>query len=74
MKKEWITDIPTSFVIEQQDKKNAYAAAHLAIAASGTIALELADAKLPMLITYKVSPHIGMDCASIGTNALFLHD
>ncbi len=54
--KKWVTNVPTAFITEQQDKKNAYAAAHLAVAASGTVALELADAKLPMLITYKVSP------------------
>ena len=51
----WITDVKTQFVTDLDEKKDVYAAGTIAIAASGTIALELAEAKLPMIITYKVS-------------------
>lgn len=51
----WKTDIPTTFITDVSQKKDAYAAADVAVAASGTIALELAAAGVPMVITYKVS-------------------
>lgn len=40
----------------QEEKYNAFAAANVALAASGTVALELAMAGLPAVITYRVSP------------------
>lgn len=56
IKKIWQTDVPTIFVSDISQKKDAYAAGDVAVAASGTIALELAAASVPMIITYKVSP------------------
>lgn len=52
-KEDW--PCPVSIVTAFDDRKNAYAASQVALAASGTIALELAAANLPMVITYKVS-------------------
>ncbi|MBS0185435.1 MAG: lipid-A-disaccharide synthase [Proteobacteria bacterium] len=50
---------PVSFpiwVIEGENtKKDAFAASKIALGASGTVALELAAANLPMVITYKTS-------------------
>lgn len=46
---------PVKIVQGQSDKMDAYAASTVALASSGTIALELAKAQLPMVITYKVS-------------------
>ncbi len=41
-------------VLGQERRQDAYAACSVAVAASGTVALELAKAKLPMVIAYKV--------------------
>lgn len=41
---------------DDEDKKNAIAAANLAITKSGTIALEVAAAGTPMIISYRVNP------------------
>ena len=46
---------PVHVLEEFQDRVDAYATSSLAIAASGTVALELARAKLPMIIAYKLS-------------------
>ncbi len=43
-------------MIPQDDKQGLFAAADLALAASGTVALELGLAGLPMVIGYKVEP------------------
>ncbi len=43
-------------VIGQKDKPAAFAAAHAALAASGTVALELGLARVPAVIAYKVNP------------------
>ncbi|MEI8320944.1 MAG: lipid-A-disaccharide synthase [Alphaproteobacteria bacterium] len=51
----WNTSAETIFIIDQEDKKNAYAASSLALAASGTVTLELALANVPTVMTYKVS-------------------
>jgi lipid-A-disaccharide synthase len=51
--KNWMC--PVIVVEDLQEKKDAYAASRVALAASGTIALELACAQLPMIISYKVS-------------------
>lgn len=43
-------------VENEEDRHNAYMASEAAIAASGTVALELAIVNIPHLIAYKVSP------------------
>lgn len=48
--------VPTLFVSNQQEKRDAFAAADIAIAKSGTVALEVALAGLPMVVTYKANP------------------
>ena len=55
LKCNWISSVPTVFVTDLTEKKDAYAASEVALAASGTVALELALARLSMIITYKVS-------------------
>jgi lipid-A-disaccharide synthase len=55
LKCNWISSVPTVFVTDLEEKKDAYAASDLALAASGTVALELALARVPMVITYKIS-------------------
>lgn len=47
--------LPT-VVVRGPEKYDAFAACDAALAASGTVALELAMARLPAVITYKVSP------------------
>jgi lipid-A-disaccharide synthase len=48
-------DWPTPLVIVDQDeKRDAFAAADTALAASGTVSTELALAKVPMVIAYKI--------------------
>lgn len=44
----------------QQDKYNAYATANAALTKSGTTTLELALAKVPMIVTYRVNPVTAM--------------
>ncbi|EME70819.1 Lipid A disaccharide synthetase [Paramagnetospirillum caucaseum] len=51
--KSW--PLPT-LVVRGPEKYDAFAACDAALAASGTVALELAMARLPAVITYKVSP------------------
>jgi lipid-A-disaccharide synthase len=48
--------IPTIITIDQQEKYQAMVASTIALAASGTVSLELALAGVPMVITYKVNP------------------
>lgn len=48
--------LKTIVVEGRGDKYNAFAAGTLGLAASGTVALELALARLPTIITYRVSP------------------
>ncbi len=48
--------VPVRVVRGTVEKYNAFAAADAAMAASGTVALELAMAEVPMLIAYKVAP------------------
>jgi lipid-A-disaccharide synthase len=52
-----IKDWPGSpiLVLDAEDKYDAFAASDLAIAASGTVALELALAGVPMIVTYRVT-------------------
>jgi len=48
--------VPAVVVRGAAEKADAFAAADAALAASGTVALELAMARLPSVITYRVSP------------------
>jgi lipid-A-disaccharide synthase len=48
--------IPVLVLPETAEKYQAFAAADVALAASGTVALELAVAELPAVIAYKVNP------------------
>lgn len=56
--REAVWDWPLRSVIVEgsRERYDAFAAANVALAASGTVALELAMAELPSVITYKVSP------------------
>jgi len=47
---------PTIVVRGERDKYDAFAASDAALAASGTVALELAMARLPAVVAYRVSP------------------
>lgn len=51
--------IPHIIVQGEKERYDAFAASNVAIAASGTVSLELALAKVPHLIAYKVSPLTG---------------
>jgi lipid-A-disaccharide synthase len=51
--------VKTHVLSALSDKYDAFAAAHVALAASGTVTLELALAKLPTVIAYKVNPVTG---------------
>ncbi|MBY0282292.1 MAG: lipid-A-disaccharide synthase [Alphaproteobacteria bacterium] len=48
--------VPYALVTSTSDKYAAFFASNAALAASGTVALELGFANLPMVIAYKVSP------------------
>lgn len=48
--------VPTTVLRGRADKIDAFAAADVALAASGTVALELAMAETPAVIAYRVSP------------------
>ncbi|MBR7159313.1 MAG: lipid-A-disaccharide synthase [Alphaproteobacteria bacterium] len=52
--KTW--DVPVIVAVGDKEKEEAFAAADIALAASGTVSLELAMAKLPQVIAYKLSP------------------
>ena len=47
---------PVSIITDPEMKLNAFAASSAALAASGTVTLELALAKVPSVIAYKVNP------------------
>mgnify|MGYP001571300964 CR=1 FL=1 len=49
-------DIPSTIVTTFEDKRAAFRASHAALAASGTVSLELAAAGLPAVIAYKLNP------------------
>lgn len=57
-----VNDWPVKPIIihDPQDKYNAYAAAKAALTKSGTTTLELALAKVPMAVTYRVNPVTAM--------------
>lgn len=48
--------VPVILVRGETDKYDAFAASNVALAASGTVALELAMAKLPAVIAYRLNP------------------
>ena len=48
--------VPVIVTLDPQDKYDGFAAARAALAASGTVTLELAMARLPMVVAYRVSP------------------
>ncbi len=50
------TDLPIVVLDNERDRYNAFQASSAAIAASGTVALELAMCNVPHIIAYKVSP------------------
>ncbi len=50
------SNLPIIVVENEEDRHNAFNAAEIAVAASGTVALELAIANIPHVIAYKVSP------------------
>jgi len=50
------TDLPLVILDNEADRYSAFQASSAAIAASGTVALELAICKIPHIIAYKVSP------------------
>ena len=52
-------DLPITIVETEEDRYNAFKASSAAIAASGTVALELAIVDVPHIIGYKVSPLTG---------------
>ena len=52
--KDW--KIPVTLTDSDADKYDAFAAATAALACSGTVSVELAMARLPTVIAYKVSP------------------
>lgn len=49
------SDLPVIVVSNEADRHNAYCAADIAVAASGTVALELAMVDVPHIISYRVS-------------------
>ncbi len=51
--KDW--KVPHAIILGEQARYNAFAAANIAIAASGTVSLELAMAKVPHLIAYRLN-------------------
>ncbi len=54
------TAIPVTIIKDQVEKMPAMAACDVAIAASGTVALELARAEVPTIIAYRVNPLTAM--------------
>ena len=55
---EAVRDWPGAPIVvrQAQDKYDAFAASRAALAASGTVALELAMARLPMVVAYRLNP------------------
>ena len=50
------TGLPYTLVLGEQDRYDAFAALEFAVATSGTVSLELALAKVPHVIIYKMNP------------------
>ena len=53
------TDLPITLIEDEISRYNAFKASSVAIAASGTVALELAIAGIPHIVGYKVAPLTG---------------
>ena len=53
------TDLPLTLIEDEKERYDAFKASSAAIAASGTVALELAIAGVPHIVGYKVSPLTG---------------
>lgn len=65
--------IPATVVERMADKHDAFAAADAALAASGTITLELALARVPMVVTYRLNTltaYLGKRLLNIGSASL----
>ena len=56
--REWAKSLPgpVHVVTGEHERNDAFAASHAALAASGTVTLELAKAGVPHVIAYKVNP------------------
>ena len=54
---EWAVE--NVIIVKNQDKQNAFAASDFAVAASGTVTLELALARVPTIVTYKLNTFTG---------------
>lgn len=56
--RQWSQSLPVAahIVVDELDRRDAVAASSVALAASGTITLELAMASVPHVIAYKVNP------------------
>ena len=54
---EW--PVENVILVKSKDKQNAFAASDFAIAASGTVTLELALARVPTIVTYKLNAFTG---------------
>lgn len=55
--KKW--DVPVEIVVDEDEKRAAFDAGTAALAASGTVALELALARVPMVIAYRAEALVG---------------
>ncbi len=66
-------DVPAAVVEHMADKHDALAAADAALAASGTITLELALARVPMVVTYRLNrmtAFLGKRLLNVGSASL----
>jgi len=61
--KEW--GVPVDLVEDEEDKRAAFDAATAALAASGTVTLELALARVPMVVAYRAEAVVGWFALSI---------
>jgi len=52
--------VPATVIAERGDFENALAACNVALAASGTVVLELARARLPAVVGYRMNPLTGL--------------
>ena len=54
--REMVADWPAEVIVDPEQKRAAFAAADVALAASGTVSLELAANEVPMVIGYDMAP------------------
>ncbi|MBX3503941.1 MAG: lipid-A-disaccharide synthase [Parvibaculum sp.] len=57
--------VPVEIVAGEEEKKGAFAAANAALAASGTVTLELALARVPMVVAYRAEAIVGWFALSV---------